>query len=57
MRLRRVESPFQVLEKVYGRTDDNAAVHVLFAKLSSGLKALGISPLLPGKLMVGLKNN
>lgn len=56
MRLRRLESPFQVLEKVYGRTD-NAAVHVLFAKLSSGLKALGISPLLPGKLMVGLKNN
>lgn len=44
VRLRRLESPFQVLEKVYGRTDGNAAVYVLSVKRSSGLKALGISP-------------
>lgn len=44
VRLRRLESPFQVLEKVYGRTDGNAAVHVLSVKRSSGLKALCISP-------------
>ena len=44
VRLRRLESPFQVPEKVYRRTDGNAAVHVFFVKRWSGLKALGISP-------------